>query len=87
MSLRVQKSFIRGDIYSTEIVDVDILGRQIGNAIIVEQVLSASEKVVIAALHVRALSGQEAVISDATAVKLADPNAEVILVADLKPSK
>ena len=84
MSHKIIQRFIRGAVISTEMVEVDELGRQVGGVIAVEATMSDALKAAIAATDAAAITGQTDVIESAKDAVEADPNAKPTLVADLK---
>lgn len=87
MSRKIIQTFIRGDVISREIAEVDELGRQVGAIAIVEATVATALAAELAKGDEDCLAAQDVVIEAAKDAKRDNPDAVVVLVADLKASK
>lgn len=87
MTQRLIQCFVRGDILSVELAEVDELGRQIGGTVVVEAEVSSDLRSALDAQVQAAQDAQTTVIADAKDAKQQNPNAAVVVVADLKPKR
>lgn len=82
----ILQRFIRGDVISTEMVEIDALGRQIGSIVVVNAPVSPELRVALDANDLVTTTAQDDVIATAISAKQSDPYAVVELVADLIPA-